>query len=136
MRNYLVLAVAVSLVACGGKTDPDQGAANAAEATAEAANAEEAAAPAAATAATPAAGAAPTKDYMVGKWAEAGDCGTMAIEFKADGSMVGPVDRWELNGAELTMVGLPQKMVLSVVDDKTMESRLDGKDPARKLTRC
>ncbi len=134
MRNYLVLTAALSLAACG-QSGADEAKADPADAT-KSATADTAAKPAAAAAATSAAGSAPTKEYMVGKWAEAGDCGAMAIEFKADGSMVGPVDRWELNGNELTFVGMPQKMVLSVVDDKTMESRLDGKDPPDTLTRC
>ena len=133
MRNILVLAAALSLAACGGKTGADEAANNTAAAPENSAAAEPAGT--AVAAATPAAGKAPTKEFMVGKWGQDGDC-ALAIDFKADGSMVGPVDRWELNGAELTMVGLPQKMILSVVDDKTMESRLDGKEPPDRLTRC
>lgn len=87
--------------------------------------------PAVATAST---GAAPTKEYVVGKWGENGDC-TLAIEFRADGTMVGPFERWELNGAKLTMVGAPEAMTLSVVDQNTMESRLGTAAP-RRITRC
>lgn len=135
MRNLLVFAAAVSLAACGGKPAAEE-AKNDTAAPAE--NAAAAAEPATTetAAATPAAGAAPTKEFMVGKWGQDGDC-QMAIDFKADGSMVGPVDKWELDGnGVLTMVGLPQKMHLTVVDDKTMESRLDGKNPPDRLTRC
>ena len=133
MRNILALAAALSLAACGGQAGTDEAKNDTAGTPGNSAAAEP---PATETAAaTPAAGKAPTKEFMVGKWGQDGDC-ALAVEFKADGSMVGPVDRWELNGAELTMVGLPQKMILSVVDDKTMESRLDGKDPPDRLTRC
>lgn len=135
MRNILVLAAALSLAACGGKTGTDEATNNAAAAPENSAAADVDPAPAPAPAAVAEAGKAPTKEFMVGKWGQDGDC-ALAVEFKADGSMVGPVERWELNGAELTMVGLPQKMILSVVDDKTMESRLDGKEPADRLTRC
>jgi hypothetical protein len=94
----------------------------------------DAAAPAPADAA--AAGGAPTKDFMVGKWGDNGDC-ALAIEFKADGSMVGPVDKWELDDkGVLTMVGLPQKMHLKVIDSDNMESRLDGTGEPRKINRC
>lgn len=137
--NYRILSAgaALMLVACGGQPATNEAAAdtaNSAEAT-PAAETSEAAPAADAATATPAKGAAPTKEFMVGKWGEAGEC-ELALEFKADGSLVGPVDRWELNGAELTLVGLPQKMVLSVIDDKTMESRLDGTGQPRRLTRC
>lgn len=138
--NYRVLAAGAALVlaACGGQPAANEAAneaAGEASNSAEGAPAAEAAPAAGTAAATPAKGAAPTKDFMVGKWGEDGEC-ELALDFKADGSLVGPVDRWELNGAELTLVGLPQKMVLSVIDDKTMESRLDGTGEPRRLTRC
>lgn len=132
MRKFIIIAAALSLAACSGEKVVEEPKADAPDAAAAPADA---AAPATA-AATPAKGAAPTKEFIVGKWAEKGDCGTMAIEFKADGSMVGPADKWELNGNALTFVGMPQKMMLTVVDEKTMESRLDGKEPADILTRC
>jgi len=121
----ITLAAALLLAGCGEKQDA------AAPAKAEA----DAAASPAAAAAAPAAGGAPTKEFMVGKWGEDGEC-ELAIDFKADGTMVGPVDKWELEDGKLTMVGLPQKMHLKVIDDKTMESRLDGTGEPRKLTRC
>jgi hypothetical protein len=92
--------------------------------------------PAAADAAPAAAGGVPDKAFMVGKWGDAGDC-QMAIDFKADGSMEGPVDKWELDDkGVLTMVGMPQKMHLKVIDQDTMESRLDGTGEPRKINRC
>ncbi len=86
--------------------------------------------------ASAAAGSVPTRDFMVGKWGDNGDC-ALAIEFKADGSMIGPVDKWELDDkGVLTMVGMPQKMHLKVIDSDNMESRLDGTGEPRKINRC
>ena len=143
MRLRLIIGgmATIVLAACGQQSAADNAAntgaesANAAEPEASANAVDAAANTAAPAAATPGAGAAPTKEFIVGKWGDSGDC-TLAIEFKADGSMVGPFERWELNGAELTMVGDPDKMVLSVVDDKTMTSRLNGTGEPHKLTRC
>jgi len=124
---------ALALVACN-KAEPS--AEPAAAAGTEAAGAASAAsAPAAAPAGPAAAGAPPTKDFIVGSWGEAGDC-ALAIEFKADGSMVGPFEKWEYADGVLTMVGNPAKMHLKVVDEKTMESQLDGKGEPDRLTRC
>jgi hypothetical protein len=82
-------------------------------------------------------GGAPTKDYMIGKWTEdASDCQHMVIQFNADGSMVGPFEKWELDDGVLTMVGNPQKMHLTVIDPDTIESKLDGTDSPRKIHRC
>lgn len=121
----ITLAALLLLAACGGKKD-----------AAEPAKAEGDAAPAAAAAAAaPAAGAAPTREFIVGKWGEDGDC-KLAIDFKADGSMDGPVEKWEFKDGKLTMVGLPGTFDLKVVDDKTMESRADGTGEPHKLTRC
>jgi hypothetical protein len=132
MKLRIVLAATVALVlgACGksGNTKPAATSSESAGPTATEASA-------AATPAAPAAGMVPSKDYVVGKWAEGGDCG-MAMQFNADGSMVGPFDKWELDRGVLTMVGNPQKMHLTVIDPDTMESRLDGTGAPRKLTRC
>lgn len=139
-------AVVLMLTACGGPAenvtaansggDAEINATTLADTGSEAAAPaqENAAAPVAAAAETVSAGAAPTKDYIVGKWGENGDC-TLAIEFRADGTMVGPFERWELKGAKLTMVGAPEAMTLSVVDQNTMESRLGTAAP-RRITRC
>lgn len=128
MKIYLGLAAvaALSLTACKSETT---------DTTAEATTASEPAATTAAAAPVAAApGSKPTKDFMVGKWGEEGDC-NLAIEFKADGTMVGPFEKWNLEDGVLEMVGNPQKISLTVVDDKTMESQI-GNDPKHKLTRC
>ena len=130
MKHHFVSAIAASLAlaACGGTSEPAGEPSGAVESvTSEA--------PAAAAAA-PGAGAAPTKDFMVGNWGDNGDC-EFAIEFKGDGSMGGPFDKWEIDDkGVLTMVGNPQKMHLKVVDQDTLESRLDGTGAPRKVTRC
>jgi hypothetical protein len=131
----LVTSAALAVSACGTAESPKDETASTATGTNAVAPDDKA--PPAATetaAATPGAGTAPTKEFMVGKWGEDGDC-ALAIGFNADGTMDGPFDGWELNGAELTMVGNPQKMTLSVIDANTMESRLEGGKP-NKLTRC
>jgi hypothetical protein len=131
----------VALTGCGQQPAGDNAvnagaeAANTAEPAATENGAETASNAAVPAAAAPAAGDAPTKEFLVGSWGENGDC-SLPIEFKADGSMVGPFEKWELNGAELTMVGNPEKFVLSVVDDKTMTSRINGTGEPHKLTRC
>ena len=132
-RVFAAAGAVLLLAACGSADDAGKAESAAPEAAAPAE------APAAAEAAAPAgpavAGAKPTKEFVVGKWAEDGDC-TLAIDFKADGTMDGPVEKWNLEDGKLEMVGLPQKMHLTVIDDKTMESRLDGTGEPRKLTRC
>ena len=96
-------------------------------------------APAAADAAAPAgpavAGAKPTKEFMIGKWGEDGDC-TLAIDFKADGTTDGPFGDWNLEDGVLTMGDAPQKVHVTIIDDKTMDSKLDGKGASKKMTRC
>ena len=128
LRFALAAGAALILAACGSSEEtapsPDS-----------TAPAEPTQAPDPAAAAAPGAGAAPTREFIVGKWGEDGDC-ALAIDFKADGSMDGPVDTWNYENGQLEMVGLPQKFSLTVVDDKTMESRADGKGDPHKLTRC
>ena len=137
LRIVLAASAALALGACGKSGEPEA-AATASAAPAPAATAAPAAPESSAAAPVAAAkGAPPTRDYFVGKWAEAGDCGMMAIDFKADGSMVGPFDKWELDDkGVLTMVGNPQKIHLTVVDKDTGESRINGTEAPRKLTRC
>lgn len=125
---------AFALSACGSSDEPavkeKAGAAAAVETS-------PAAVPAAivAEAATPAKGAAPTKQFMIGRWGENGDC-SHAIGFNADGTMDGPFERWTLNGPVLTMAGNPQIMTLSVVDEDTIESRRSTTDKPRTIKRC
>lgn len=87
--------------------------------------------------AVPAKDQPPTKEFMVGVWAEPGKSCETAIDFKADGTMIGPFPRWELSeDGELTMVGNRQKIKLIVVDKNTMQSRRAPTDPPRTLKRC
>jgi len=137
MKYAFPAAALIALAACGDMSVPSNNLANGADAAtanevAPAANAADVVANAAVV--TPAAGAAPTPEFMVGRWGEEGDC-TLAIDFRADGTMDGPFERWSLDGDRLTMEGNPQVSTLSVVDQNTMESRLEG-GPPRRLTRC
>jgi len=135
LRMSMAAGAALLLAACNSGEKTDAGAQASAPASETAATPDAAADPAPA-AAKATAGGPPSREFMVGKWAEDGDC-TLAIDFKADGAMVGPVDKWELDDkGALTMVGIPGTMQLKVVDDKTMESRRDGTGDPRKLTRC
>jgi hypothetical protein len=128
IRNIALIAgLALTLSACGEAKAPEA-------APSEAAPAASAPATAASAPAAAASGGAPSKDFMVGKWGEEGGC-DMALEFKADGSMVGPFERWELNGSDLTMVGNPQTIRLTVIDNDTMQSQVADSAP-RKLKRC
>ena len=131
-RYWLAILPAVALAACNSSEPAGE---PSAAATSEAAPASAAAAAPTAPAGPAVAGSVPPRDFIVGSWGEDGDC-ALAIEFKADGSMVGPFEKWEYADGVLTMVGNPSKMHLKVVDDKTMESLLDGKSEPDKLTRC
>jgi pyruvate/2-oxoglutarate dehydrogenase complex dihydrolipoamide acyltransferase (E2) component len=140
MKNHVlfVATAALALSACqqaGNTTSETPAAANNATAPAEpAANETAAAAPAGSAAFT--AGQAPSKDFMVGTWGE-GDACEMAIQFEAGGKIKdGPFEKWDLQDGNLTMEGAPQKMKLTVVDEKTMESQLEGQDKKRTLKRC
>lgn len=142
MKLYVIFAAgaALGLAACGG-TASNEVAANDAAPPAE--NIvlpadENVAAPAPAgnetAAATPAAGAAPTREFVVGRWGDSGDC-TLAIDFRADGTTDGPFGNWTLEGNRLSMADNPQVMTVTVIDQNTMESRLEG-GPPRRMTRC
>lgn len=87
--------------------------------------------------AVPAKGKPPTREYFVGVWAEQGKSCETALDFKADGTLIGPFPRWELSEAgELTMVGNRQKIFLTVIDANTLQSRRAPNDPPRILKRC
>ena len=141
-RIALAAVTALALSGCGSADKP-HAAASEAPKVADAAPAASTPAPAASSAASPAAGPAatpakgdkPSKEFMIGKWGEPGDC-VMAIDFKADGSTDGPFGNWALNDGVLTMADAPQKVHVVVVDAKTMESRLDGKGDPKMMTRC
>jgi hypothetical protein len=87
--------------------------------------------------AVPAKGKPPTREYFVGVWAEQGKSCETALDFKADGTLIGPFPRWELSDeGELTMTGNRQKIFLTVLDANTMQSRRAPTDPPRVLKRC
>jgi hypothetical protein len=87
--------------------------------------------------AVPAKGKPPTREYFVGVWAEQGKSCETALDFKADGTLIGPFPRWELSDTgELTMVGNRQKILLTVIDANTVQSRRAPTDPPRILKRC
>jgi hypothetical protein len=139
MKYAILLAATAALTLSACKKSEEAGA----DATATAA-ASEAASPAASEAAAtpPAAGNAaftagqpPSKEFMIGKWGEAGDC-QLAIDFKADGTTDGPFGDWKLENGILTMADAPQKVAVVVVDANKMESRLDGKGDPKMMTRC
>jgi len=135
----LIATAALALTACGtrdGNAAADGNTAAAAENATAGAN-EAAPAPATENATAPtiaAAGTDPTRDYVVGKWGEDGDC-TLAIEFRADGTTDGPFGNWNLEGNRLTMADNPQAMTVTVIDQGSMSSvGADGR--TRRLTRC
>lgn len=86
--------------------------------------------------AAPKKGDPPTHEFMVGVWVEEGKSCAAALDFKADGTLIGPFPRWELEDGALTLVGSRQKIMLTVVDRNTMHSRRSDKDPPRTLKRC
>jgi hypothetical protein len=130
MKYAIVLgsAAALALAACSGSDNP----APEASETATAAATEAAAAPSGDAAA--ATGAAPTADYLVGKWGQAPDC-SLPMTFNADGTITdGPTDKWTLTGNTLDLGGL-FKMTLTVIDADTMETVNEGGGKT-KLMRC
>jgi|GEM_PF-736720 len=81
-------------------------------------------------------GEAPSKAFMVGIWGEGEGC-ELPINFQADGTTKdGPFEKWDIQDGKLVMEGAPQKMMLKVVDAKTMESQIEGSDKKRVLKRC
>lgn len=87
--------------------------------------------------AAPRKGDPPTHAFMVGVWAEAGKNCETALDFKADGKLIGPFSGWQLSeDGVLTMTGSRQKIWLKVIDQGTMQSRRSETDPPRILKRC
>jgi len=81
-------------------------------------------------------GEAPSKAFMVGIWGEGEGC-ELPINFQADGTTKdGPFEKWDIQDGKLVMEGAPQKMKLKIVDEKTMESQIEGSDKTRTLKRC
>ena len=138
MKLRILVAVAgtaLSVSACESSSEPAAAASGAVASDAAAAAPAAPASPEAAPASA-AKGGKPDKAFMVGKWGEGGDCTVLAIDFKADGTMDGPVEKWNLEDGKLEMVGMPQRMHLTIVDADTMESRIDGTGEPRTLKRC
>ena len=135
LRIILAATAALSLAACGKSESGATDAAAEASATSSAPASEPAAVALPATAVAAEAGSAPTSEFLIGKWAEAGEC-ELALQFNADGTMVGPFEKWTLENGVLAMEGNPSKIHLKIVDADTMESRLDGTGDPHKLARC
>lgn len=138
--KYAVLIATTAALALSACQNSEAPAAEASAApTAEATVAATQAAPTMAAAKSDAAftvGQAPTKEFMVGTWGE-GDACELPIQFQADGTIKdGPFEKWSIQDGHLVMEGAPQKMKLKVIDDKTMESQLEGSDKVRMLKRC
>ncbi len=135
ITTILAGASALVLMACNAQDGNQSGGDDAA--------AENAAAPANAVAAAPAP-AAPaagstelTRDFIVGRWTDSGDCAD-ALDFRADGTLQAPFGdggRWELNGNRLINVGNPRELTVTVIDADTMDTaNPDG--ATRRVTRC
>jgi hypothetical protein len=79
-------------------------------------------------------GAAPSRAFMIGKWAMADDC-KLAIGFRPDGTVDGPFQSWSLTGANLSIDGDTDPVTLKVLDKDSMESNRAGSPPHR-IIRC
>lgn len=129
MKTQILFAatVALCLTACGQTADK----------AAQMAQSTEAAQPAKDAATTAATGAF-SKDYMVGKWADAkdGDC-ALAQDFKADGTVDGAFDSWSVSGSELQAMMAGEKMVFAVkvVDAKSIDV-VSPQGKKSRLVRC
>lgn len=125
-------AMALALAACGSADKPAAAASDAPKAAdAAPAASDSAAAPGAA----PAKGAKPTKDFVVGKWGNDGDC-TLAIDLKADGTSDGPFGNWTYNDGVIGFADTPEaKITVTVVDANTMDSK-NAQGGVHQMTRC
>ena len=119
IRNLAATGLLLALAACGGTAGNEtEVAGNAAEApAANTAAAEPAPAPTAAADLS-----TMSQAYIVGSWSEGADCAD-ALEFKADGTMGGSMfdgERWRLEGNQLIMVGNPDALTVTRIDDNHM----------------
>ncbi len=135
MRTKLILvgAAAFALAACnaqaGNQSDGNEAAANVAAPANEAT-----AAPAPAPATT---SGTFSRDLMVGRWTDSGDCAD-ALNFAADGTLQGPFGdggRWEVNGNRLINVGNPRELTITVIDADTLDTTTPEGE-TRRVTRC
>lgn len=136
----LTATAALALAACSKSEGPVAEASAAASVPAVAEAMQTAPQPAAAMAASGSVaftkGEAPSKAFMAGTWGDGEAC-ELPIDFQADGTIKdGPFEKWDIQDGYLVMEGAPQKMKLRVIDEKTMESQLDGSDKVRTLKRC
>ncbi|MGE3691110.1 MAG: hypothetical protein AB7F98_06990 [Novosphingobium sp.] len=119
IRLALAATATLALAACGGGDQP----------------AGEASQAAATPAAAPAKGDKPTKEFVVGKWGTDGDC-ALAMDLKADGTSDGPFGNWTYADGVISFAEAPElKVNVTVIDDKTMESKNSG-GKTSKMTRC
>ena len=131
IRIALAASATFVLAACGGAEKP---AAQASDASGSAA-ASSAAPASSAAAAAPAKGAKPAKEFVVGKWGTDGDC-KLAMDLRADGPTDGPFGNWSYADGVITFADAPEmKIEVTVVDDKTMDSKNSG-GGNHKMTRC
>ena len=149
MRRTAILALAVSTALLGAcnrtaTNEAANGAGNAAlsnQAAATANEAGDAAKPesnaSAASEATAGGSASLDRTYLVGRWADDGDC-SAATEFRADGTFLfpwGDTGQWTLAGNQLTLTGNTHPFTIRVIDANTLERTATGGSP-RRVTRC
>ncbi len=132
IRYLAATGLLLALAACGGTAGNEANVAgNAADAPA--ANTAE---PAPAT--TAAADLSTMSEaYIVGSWGEGADCAD-PLEFKADGAMGGSMfdgERWRLEGDQLIMVGNPNALTVTRIDDNHMTTA-NSQGRTVTVTRC
>ena len=135
MKKHLILAAVctLALAACGKGEKPEAAASESAAASAPAAATSESAAasPAAAAAAS---GDKPTKEFVVGKWGNDGDC-SLAIDLKADGTSDGPFGKWTYADGVISFPEAPEMKINVTVDGKNMKS-VNAQGGKHEMTRC
>jgi hypothetical protein len=136
MMQRLILAGAcvLALGACGSSGNPDAAATEAAPASGAAPAPSEVAAAASPAAAAPATGEKPTREFVVGKWGNDGDC-ALAIDLKADGTSDGPFGNWAYSDGVITFPETPEMKITVTVDGKNMNS-VNAQGGKHQMTRC
>lgn len=134
-RLILASAFALALGACGSSDKPEATATDAAPASEAApATSESAAAASPAAAAAPATGEKPTREFVVGKWGNDGDC-ALAIDLKADGTSDGPFGNWTYSDGVIAFTEAPEMKITVTVDGKNMNS-VNAQGGKHQMTRC
>jgi hypothetical protein len=136
MTKHLILAAVctLALAACSKGDEPDAAASESVAASAPAAATSESAASSAAAAAAPASGDKPTKEFVVGKWGNDGDC-SLAIDLKADGTSDGPFGKWTYADGVISFPEAPEMKINVTVDGKNMKS-VNAQGGKHEMTRC